>query len=347
MLDTLPIPDRIPAVEQLTIKQIVGQPREYTTELLRLFNEYPHDQDHLRALGIKKHEMSTHLVSGLPRPGGFLLVADTGGSLQGLIYLEPDLEESALLGYHIWELRHLIVDPVAPADTIPAMLDTAVMFLGGPADFLKVRLPSSDFISLRRLRDAGFQVVGGELVGVIRPDRPAVHQLRGGALVTMKNPDVRPAAGLVRECTICNPYLNDPRFDRDKVLLLQERRLTRCLRDPDCDSLVIQQRGGEILGFATYELDRRMEADFGRRIARIHHVCAAPDSAGNRQADLLHNQALAVLWEEGVEAVTTRIPIACENTIHGLNILKKIGYQVTRNDLLLHRWLTDPKKISA
>ena len=37
MLDTLPIPDRFPVVEQLKIKQILGQPREYTTELLRLF----------------------------------------------------------------------------------------------------------------------------------------------------------------------------------------------------------------------------------------------------------------------------------------------------------------------
>ena len=70
MLDTIPIPDSIPAVEQLTIKQIVGTPREYTTELLRLFNSYPHDKDHLKALGIKKDEMSAHLVAGLPRPGG-------------------------------------------------------------------------------------------------------------------------------------------------------------------------------------------------------------------------------------------------------------------------------------
>ncbi len=347
MLDTLPIPDRIPAVEQLTIKQIVGQPREYTTELLRLFTDYPHHDDHLRALGILKHEMSAHLVSGLPRPGGALFVADGGRRLQGLVYLEPDLEESALLGHHIWEIQHLVAAPDAPQDVIPSMLDTAVTFTGSPADFIKARLPSSDFSSLRGLRDAGFRVVGGEILGVVRPDRPAVHQLRGGALVGMKTPDVRPAAELVRECAISNPYLRDPRFDRDRVLLLQERRLTRCLKDPDCDSLVIQQRSGEILGFASYSRDRRLEAYFGRRIAHIDHVCAAPDSAGNHQADVLHRQALALLWEQGIEAVTTRTPTACENTMYGLTVLKKIGYQVTRNELLLHRWLDDPKKVSA
>jgi hypothetical protein len=347
MLDTLPIPDRIPAVEQLTIKQIVGRPREYTTELLRLFNEYPHDQDHLRALGIKKHEMSAHMGSRLPQPGGTLFVADTGRRLQGLVYLEPDLEESALLGHHIWELRHLIVDPDAPTDTIPAMLDTAVMFLGGPADFIKARLPSSNFLSVRGLRDAGFRVLGGEILGVIRPNRPSVHQLRGGALVDMKVSHVHSAANLIRECDTCNPYLRDSRFDREKVQILHERRLTRALKNPDCDTLVIQQRSGDILGFVNFERDRQLEADFGRRIAHIDHVCAEPDSAGNRQTDMLHRQALAVLWEEGVDAVTTRTPTSCENTMYGLTVLKNIGYQITSSDLLMHRWLKEPKKVSA
>lgn len=347
MLETLPIPDRIPAVEQLTIKQIVGRPREYTTELLRLFSDYPHDKDHLRALGISKDEMSAHLVSGLPHPGGNLFVADTGRRLQGLVYLEPDLEESALLGHHVWEILHLVVAPEAPADTVPAMLDTAVMFLGGPADFLKARLPSSDFLSIRGLRDAGFRVAGGEILGVIRPDRPAVHQLRGGALVGMRPENIRSAADLVRECEIYNPYLVDPRFDQDKVRLLQDRRLTRCLKDPACGSLVIRERDGGILGFVVFERDLQMEADFGRRIAHIDHACAEPDSAGNRQTDLLHRQALAVLWEQGVEAVTTRTPTSCENTMYGLTVLKNIGYQITRNDLLMHRWLKDPKKVSA
>ena len=50
MLDTLPIPDRIPEVPQLTIKQIMGQPREYTTELLRLFNfPFPADAEQQKA----------------------------------------------------------------------------------------------------------------------------------------------------------------------------------------------------------------------------------------------------------------------------------------------------------
>jgi hypothetical protein len=347
MLDTLPIPDRIPAVEQLRIKHIAGPPREYTTELLRLFCDYPHDRDHLRALGISKDEMSAHLVSRLPQPGGTLFVADTGKRLQGLVYLEPDLLESALLGHYIWEIQHLIVSPDAPADTIPALLDASVMFLGSPAGFLKARLPSSDFLSIRGLRDAGFRVVGGEILGVIRPDRPAVHQLRGGALFKMNPSHVSSAARLVRACETCNPYLKDPRFDRDKVLLLQERRLTRCLNDPACDTLVIRERSGRILGFATFERDRLLEEEYGRRIAHIDHVCAEPDSAGNRQTDLLHRQALAVLWEEGIEAVTTRIPTSCENTMHGLTTLKQIGYQVTSTDLLLHRWLKDPKKVSA
>ena len=347
MLDTLPIPDRIPEVPQLTIKQIMGQPREYTTELLRLFNDYPHDRDHLRALGISKDEMSAHLVSLLPSPGGTIFVADTGTRLQGLIYLEPDLEESALLGHHIWEIRHLVVSPEAPADTVPALFDTAAMFLGGPADFVKARLPSSDFLCIRGLRDAGFRVAGGEIVGVIRPNRPAVHQLRGGALVSMQTSHIRSAVNLIRDCQNCNPYLLDTRFDREKVLKLQERRLTRCLKDPDCDTLVIQQRTGDILGFVAYERDRRLEAEFGRRIAHIHHVCAEPDSAGNRQTDMLHRQALAVLWEEGIEAITTITPTACENTMYGLTVLKNIGYQVTRNDLRMHRWLKDPKKVTA
>ena len=347
MLDTLPIPDRIPAVEQLTIKQIVGQPREYTTELLRLFNEYPHDRDHLRALGITKDEMSAHLVSRLPAPGGNLFVADTGKRLQGLVYLEPDIEESALLGHHIWEIHHLVVSPEAPADTVPALFETAATFLGGPADFIKARLPSSDFPAIRGLRDAGFRVAGGEIVGVVHPHRPVVHQLRGGALVDMRSYHVHSAASLISDCENCNPYLQDDRFDREKVLMLQERRLTRCLKDPTCDTLVIQGRGGDILGFVAYERDRQMEADFGRQIAHIDHVCAEPDSAGNRQTDLLQRQALAVLWEEGIEAVTTKTPTSCENTMYCLTVLKNLGFQVTRNDLRLHRWLKDPKKVSA
>ena len=139
MLDTVPIPDKIPEVEQLIIRQIVGEPREYTTELLRLFNTYAHDKDHLRALGIRKDEMSAHLVAKLPEPGGTLFVADTGKRLQGLVYLEPDLEESAMLGHHVWEIKHLVLDPEVAPDTIPALMETAFMFLGGPAEFIKVK----------------------------------------------------------------------------------------------------------------------------------------------------------------------------------------------------------------
>jgi hypothetical protein len=347
MLDTVPIPDKIPEVGRLTIKQIVGRPREYTTELLRLFNAYPHDKDHLRALGIKKDEMSAHLVSRLPEQGGTLFVADTGKRLQGLVYLEPVLEESAMLGHHVWEIGHLVLDPDTTPDTATDLIETAFMFLGGPADFIKARLPSSDFRAVRGLSDAGFHVVGGEILGVIRPNATRVHQLRGGALVKMKPANIDSAVNMIRACEHCNPYYKDDRFDPVKVSTLYHRRLTRCLKDPACDILVIQERNGNSLGFVVYERDQVLEKEYGRRIARIDHVCSLPDSAGNRQTDLLHLQALAVLWEEGIDAVTTRTPTNCENTMHGLTTLKNIGYQVTRNDLVLHRWLKDPKKVSA
>ena len=347
MLDTVPIPDKIPEVERLTIKQIMGKPREYTTELLRLFNAYAHDKDHLRALGIRKDEMSAHLVSKLPEPGGTLFVADTGRRLQGLAYLEPDLEESAMLGHHVWEIKHLVLDPEVAPDTIQALMETAFMFLGGPAEFIKVKLPSSDFRAIRGLREAGFRVAGGDILGVITPNRTGVHQLRGGALVKMKPSHVESAAGLIRTCEHCNPYFKDDRFDPLKVKTLYERRLTRCLKDPACEILVIQERTGNSLGFVVYERDQGLEKEYGRRIAHIDHVCSLPDSSGSRQTDLLHRQALAVLWEDGIDAVTTKTPTSCENTMHGLTTLKTIGYQVTRNDLIMHRWLQEPKKVTA
>ena len=347
MLDTVPIPEKIPEVEKLTIKQIVGDPGEYTTELLRLFNSYPHDKDHLRALGIKKEEMSAHLVARLPQPGGTLFVADTGKRLQALVYLEPDLEESAMLGHHVWEIKHLVLDPDTTPDTATALIETAFMFLGGPAEFVKAKLPSSDFRAIRGLRDAGFRVVGGEIVGVVTPNRPVVHQLRGGALVAMKPSHIESAAGHIRTCEHCNPYFKDDRFDQLKVETLFERRLTRCLKDPACSTLVIQQRNGDSLGFLVYERDQDLEKEYGRRIAHIDHVCSQPDSSGSRQTDLLHRQALAVLWEEGIDAVTTKTPTSCDNTMHGLTALKEIGYQVTRNDLIMHRWLQEPKKVTA
>ena len=347
MLDTVEIPDKIPEVEKLTIKQIVGSTGEYTTELLRLFNTYAHDRDHLRALGIKKDEMSAHLVAKLPRPGGALFVADTGKRLQALVHLEPDLEESAMLGHHVWEILHLILDPDTTPDTATALMETAFMFLGGPADFVKARIPSSDFRAIRGLRDAGFRVQGGEIRGVVTPNRPSVHQLRGGALVKMKPSHVESAAGLIRTCEHCNPYFKDDRFDPLKVKTLYERRLTRCLKDPACSTLVIQERSGNSLGFVVYERDQALEKEYGRRIAHIDHVCSHPDSSGSRQTDVLHRQALAVLWEEGIDAVTTKTPTNCDNTMQGLTTLKEIGYQVTRNDLVLHRWLKDPKKVTA
>jgi len=347
VLDTVPIPDRIPEIEKLTIKQIVGRPREYTTELLRLFNTYPHDKEHLKSLGIKKDEMSAHLVAKLPRPGGTLFVADTGKRLQALVYLEPDLEESAMLGHHVWEIEHLVLDPDTTPDTATAMIETAFMFLGGPADFVKAGIPSSDFRAVRGLRDAGFRVVGGEIVGVINPHRPAVHQLRGGALVRMKPSHIESAAGLIRTCEHCNPYFKDNRFDQLKVKTLYQRRLSRCLKDPACNILVIQERNGNSLGFVAYERDQDLEKEYGRRIAHIDHVCSQPDSSGSRQTDVLHRQALAVLWEEGIDAVTTRTPTSCDNTMHGLTTLKEIGYRVTRNDMILNRWLKEPKKVTA
>jgi hypothetical protein len=33
--------------------------------------------------------------------------------------------------------------------------------------------------------------------------------------------------------------------------------------------------------------------------------------------------------------------------MHGLTTLKAIGYQVTHNDMILHRWLKEPKKVTA
>jgi hypothetical protein len=347
VLDTVPIPEKIPEVERLTIKQIVGKPEEYTTELLRLFNTYPHDKDHLRALGIRKDEMSAHLVARLPEPGGTLFVVDTGRRLQALVYLEPGLEESAMLGHHVWEIRHLVLDPDVAPDTVPALIETAFMFLGGPVEFVKARLPSSDFRAIRGLRDAGFRAVGGEIQGVITPNRPLVHQLRGGALVKMKPSHIESAAGLIRTCEHCNPYFKDARFDPLKVEGLYRRRLTRCLKDPACSTLVIQERSGSALGFVVYERDQGLEKEYGRRIARIDHVCSQPDSSGTRQTTLLHRQALAVLWEEGIDAVTTTTPTSCDNTMHGLTTLKHIGYQVTRSDLIMHRWLEEPKKVSA
>jgi hypothetical protein len=347
MLDTVPIPDKIPEVEQLTIKQIVGKPREYTTELLRLFNAYAHDRDHLRALGIRKDEMSAHLVAKLPQPGGTLFVADTGRRLQALVYMEPDLEESAMLGHHVWVIKHLVLDPDVAPDTVPALMETAFMFLGGPAEFVKAYLPTSDFRAIRGLRDAGFRVVGGEIKGVVTPDRPSVHQLRGGALVKMKPSHIDSAAGLIRTCEHCNPYFKDARFDPLKVKTLYERRLNRCLKDPACSTLVIQERTGDSLGFVVYERDQGLEKEYGRRIAHIDHVCSLPDSSGTRQTDLLHRQALAVLWEEGIDAVTTKTPTSCDNTMHGLTTLKNIGYQVTRNDLIMHRGLEEPKRVTA
>jgi hypothetical protein len=257
------------------------------------------------------------------------------------------MEESAMLGHHVWEIKHLVMDPDVTPDTLAVMLDSAFVFLGGPVDFVKTRIPSSDFRAVRGLRDAGFKVVGGEIVGVNNPDRPAVHQLRGGALVRMNSSHVDSAAAMIHTCEHCNPYFSDSRFDQLKVKTLYERRLARCLKDPACSTLVIQERNGKSLGFVVYERDQDLEKEYGRRIARIDHVCSRPDSSGSRHTTLLHLQALAALWEEGIDAVITTTPTSCENTMHGLTTLKQIGYQVTRTDLLLHRWLKDPKKVSA
>lgn len=325
------------------IQQVLGTPRELTTEILRLFVLETYNEDHIATLGIKKEDMAAYLCQILPEPGGALYTADDGHRLKGLLYLAPDLWASALLGHHIWNLQHLIVAPDALGEVAEHLVEYALANLDGHVDFLSARPAASDAAAIRGLRQCGFRVLGGEAVGILSDIDPVPPGLARVSFTPLEASHLKDIESMSSDFSMCNPFAIDPGFDPGRVETYCRRLVSRRLNERLCGTLVAQNDGDGLLGVVGYSLDTGLWEHMRRRVAGLDFIGVASEHCGIGMHSLLIRHMLSRLKEDGIEAVTARTMMTGSEPPAELAALRKVGFRITRTNLIMHRWVGEPR----
>jgi len=342
MLDKARMPVR--ATRRFYIRQITEPAQEPITELIRLLVLYPHSQNTLHSLGIGREDMAAHLGATLPRPGGILLAADDGRRLKGLLYLEPVLDQSALLNLRVWNLRLLIVAPDAPPDVVDALLNYAIGSTGTAVDFIYASIPAADGQGIAGLQRQGFRVVSGEAVAVMADPKPSMARSDTIRVAPLDAATLEEAIQVACRCKHCNAYLHDPLFDAGLVYDQARNRQTRAMAGGDGRALVALGDDGGVLGVTTFSLDAALPGETRDRIATIDTLCI--DSNGQHKVveRLLGRKAIGELALRGANRVLTRILMNGSPSCARVESMKKLGFEVTQSNLLMHRWMNQPAR---
>jgi ribosomal protein S18 acetylase RimI-like enzyme len=323
---------------RLRVQQVLGSPGELTTEVLRLFVLYPHHRAYFTALGTHPEEMAALLCHRLPEPGAALFVADDGRRLQGLVYLEPDLWASALLGHYIWKVEHLVTAPSAPESTALLLLEYARGHMDGPVDFLLSRPPASDAVAIRGLRQEGFRVVGGEAVGVVSNHQGQPPEPSGISVVPLRPEHLDAVFEIANACHACSPYTGDPAFGPERIAALYRRKMSRCLNELECGTLVAVDAGGQVLGAAGYGTHEGMERFLSHRLASLDFIAVDPRRRGVGLSKLLIRHVLGQLHGQGIRVVCARTMMTGSGPLTELAALHQAGFSITHSNLVMHRW---------
>lgn len=339
---TLPAKALEPRRDKVQIRQVMGSAGELTTEVLRLLVSYPHDRATLSRAGIRKEDMAAHLCQTLPAPGGALYTADDGARLRGLLYLEPQLEPSAMLGVHLWKIRLLIIDPDAPTGTVEALLEYALSFLDAPVDYLMAHIPAEDHRAVQGLDRYGFNTSVGEALAVGHAGPERVRPPSDYDFVPLGTNNLEAAAGILFAQRRCDPYLRDPAFSPNRIRKLAHRQLRGYLDGRDRGAVVAVHRSGVVVGLATYRRDPRLEWTANRTVAGLDHLHVRPDVALDGLDTILAAYTLQQLHGTGVEAVVSHTVLHNKRDTCRLDALKEAGFQVTGSNLLLAKWRNPP-----
>ncbi|MBN2496414.1 MAG: hypothetical protein JXR96_17605 [Deltaproteobacteria bacterium] len=324
---------------RIHIRPILGSARELDVEILRLMVLYPHDDAILRALGIAREDVAAHRCASLPEPGGLLLAADDGRRLQGLLSIEPVLDQSAVLGLHVWRLGLLIAAPDAPRDTLDAMLGHALGATRAPIDFVYARVPGSDRRVIEGLQRSDFRLISGETVAVLAdPHRTGIEDADMD-IASLDADRLEDALGIVCGCKPCNPYLLDASMDADRVCRLSHFQLRRTLAGDQRQALIALARDGRVSGVAAFGLDPELQSITGRRIATIDKLCTEAGSGQRRVETSLGRQALQALSERGAEGVVMRIQMNGPPSATRLEAARQMGFQIAGSNLFMSRWV--------
>jgi len=324
------------------IRQIMGSAGELTTEVLRLLVSYPYDADTLDRVGIRKEDMAVHLCQTLPAPGGALYTADDSSRLRGLLYLEPQLEPSAMLGSHIWEVKLLVIDPDAPDGTVGALLEYALSFLDAPVDYLLARVPTDDHRALHGLHRYGFNTSVGEAQLVASTGASRTHPPSDYDFVPLDTNNLEAAASVLNAQRHCNPYLRDFGFNPDRIRKLNHYQMRGYKEGKDRCALVAVHRSGTVVGVAAYRRDPRLDWTANRTVAGLDAVHVRPDVALDGLDTLLAGYTISRLHAAGVESVTSQTILNDQRDSCRLDALKEAGFEVTGSNLVLGKWLNRP-----
>jgi hypothetical protein len=227
------------------------------------------------------------------------------------------------------------------------MLGESLAFLDSPVDLITARVPSADACAVSGLQNSGFKVVSGEAVAVARSPRAVRIRLNGTRIVPLHPEHLEAALEIACDCRQCNPFLGNPGLGRNRICRLSRLNLKPYLHDSGQGGMVALDHEGKVSGFAAYSLDAVIANSPDRRVASMDQLCVAAEGKNGKLSRTLGRYLLKELGDRGVEAVITRTFLNGAETDARVESLRKIGFQVTQSNLVMHRWLAETQAWSA
>jgi ribosomal protein S18 acetylase RimI-like enzyme len=318
------------------VEQVLEATPGLTDALRRLLSVYYGQDRILEALQADGNSLAAYSSERLPGPGGALFTASSALRLEGALYLEPSMMESALLGHSMWIIQLLVLEPGAPEGTAEALLEQALSDLRPQADFLSARVPAADGAAIRGLHRTGFRAVSGEAVGVRIGLLPSPPRLPGVTLVPLTARHLEAAAEIARDCHI---YSQDQGFDASRIGTYLARSLAAYVKDPFRAALAALDRSGELLGLVAFSKSTDLGEAVQRRVGMLDTLCVRPSTRFLGLGDHLQRHALARLAADSVEAVLARTLVHGAGSLERLKTLQMLGFTFPASNLLMHRWL--------
>ena len=321
------------------VRSIQWPPEGLTSEVLRLFVLDPHTREHAAALGISQEDMAACRYINLSSPSSGMLVADDGHRLVGLLQMEPDLWASALFGVHVWRIRNMVLDSLAPPGCIEGLLEHAITSIHAPVDCISAPTPSQAHAMLQGLVRVGFRTVGTQVQTVARIEQRPPVPLR---MVPLDTHHFHDQPNWLLDCSDLGGFACDPGFSTHGLRALQRRRLFDSLDDPESWVFVAEDRSGQPLGLIGFRINRQTAQYSEARLA-LQHICGLQVSCADAGlGEILHQGLMEQLKHHRVEAISVRITMTGHGATRALAQHMRLGYRLTRTDQVLHLWLSKP-----
>jgi ribosomal protein S18 acetylase RimI-like enzyme len=316
----------------------MGAHRHRFAAMREVLVTHEHRNHQLARLRIDKEQVADYFVEEL-RAGPTPALAWGPHGLVGLAQLCSLPNQGGRLGLSLSTLRHLVLAPGAQPPVVRRLWSELRGSVVRRPALVTARLPASDRIAVAGLIDCGFEYVGGEMIGILRPSSVANDQrsVVGPRVVPLdRNLHLDAVARLAATCHPHNQYAYQRRLSRTAVAQIYRDLVVAQTREPNTQILVALDADLEVCGFISTKVNRKLETFAGRRLGTLDFIVVSPGARARGVGDALNRAALNRLAGLGVEAATVRTMMT---NFPALAVLRKIGFEITASNIILHGWM--------